>query len=84
MLRTGLYTTLRLCVLSGRAQGTTVWRTTVAWLLLGKGVDGKLWRVLRDHQQSTSGVNGDMSDIIPLERGSRPRGSSVYAIRYYR
>jgi hypothetical protein len=44
--------------------------------LLEKGVDGKLWRVLRDLAiKSTSQVrvNGDLSEAFPLS-GSRPRG----------
>jgi hypothetical protein len=50
----------------------TVWRDGLSAKLLEKGVDGKLWRVLRDLAiKSTSQVrvNGDLSEAFPLSAG---------------
>jgi exonuclease III len=50
----------------------TVWRDGLSYKLLEKGVDGKLWRVLRDLAvKSTSQVrvNGDLSEAFPLSVG---------------
>jgi len=50
----------------------TVWRDGLSAKLLDKGVDGKLWRVLRDlSSKSTSQVrvNGDLSEAFPLSVG---------------
>ena len=50
----------------------TVWRDGLSAKLLDKGVDGKLWRVLRDlSSKSTSQVrvNGALSEAFPLSVG---------------
>jgi exonuclease III len=50
----------------------TVWRDGLSAKLLDKGVDGKLWRVLRDlSSKSTSQVrvNGELSEAFPLSVG---------------
>jgi hypothetical protein len=50
----------------------TVWRDGLSAKLLEEGVDGKLWRVLRDLAiKSTSQVrvNGDLSEAFPLSAG---------------
>jgi hypothetical protein len=53
--------------------------------LLEKGVDGKLWRVLRDLAiKSTSQVrvNGDLSEAFPLSAGVG-QGTPIYAVVRY-
>jgi hypothetical protein len=49
----------------------TVWRDGLFYKLLKKGVDGKLWRVLRDMFAKTSSrvrVNDQLSDAFPWPR----------------
>jgi hypothetical protein len=49
----------------------TLWRDGLFYKLLKKGVDGKLWRVLRDMFAKTSSrvrVNDQLSDAFPLAK----------------
>jgi hypothetical protein len=60
----------------------TVWRDGLSAKLL-EGVDGKLWRVLRDLAvKSTSQVrvNGDLSEAFPLSAGGQ--GTPIAVVRY--
>jgi hypothetical protein len=61
----------------------TVWRDGLSAKLL-EGVDGKLWRVLRDLAiKSTSQVrvNGDLSEAFPLSAGVGQ--GTIYAVVRY-